>query len=574
MFNDKSQVNGKFLFNSLDKKRKQPDSNVLNESSVALLSITQQYHNHLKELDDELKAIHKEEAEIHDNFRKRLSQNQKRLAEFKNSESKKRESYASEFMKNIEELNRKYKNQLHDKTVCKKCYNQVVLKSNCCIGCQEPVCKQCQDDRMIWGCRHFHTSKLNTSNASMDIDKNENNKMLVSNRNIHNTQINISNEVCCKECIRSLLPKRCEKCFKRLCDKNKNHRLCTVCSHYNNNNQNDSLLCDACKEDIRQYQNSLHNKDKDKILRYSFINDTFLFNDCGNPSCKESLCKNCMEKEGATCQKCGKVYCSNCQKNNVIKIVMDSKKDNNNTNNNANNNNENENISSLNDSHHRKSYKEFNKYKSNKNNKIKFNSNLNYDTMNICPLPKDKIQNIDYNFNLNKDLKQNDKSNNLSTGEIIFFNEKENIPLRKNNTKKKVREEEAKLNSHSRHKSYSKIMKVRRELKAYQQGLTFTNININKNNHQLNIKDSGNSNNNNNIDDNYEKEKNPFQQSNEMISFEQVKDEKNINNKNIESSNYSEINVEDEFKNLRTDNDNKNITIKPLEKALSNVSLE
>jgi len=537
--------------------------------------------------------------------------------------------------------------------------------------------------------------------------------MLVSNRNIHNTQINISNEVCCKECIRSLLPKRCEKCFKRLCDKNKNHRLCTVCSHYNNNNQNDSLLCDACKEDIRQYQNSLHNKDKDKILRYSFINDTFLFNDCGNPSCKESLCKNCMEKEGATCQKCGKVYCSNCQKNNVIKIVMDSKKDNNNTNNNANNNNENENISSLNDSHHShweciyclkkvpkseniqkleifkknnpskneiemkidkddqtkieinkdsrneiifkennphknlntiqtnentlstittnkkikknkkisvvteittittvtntststitttnniqsinfrenndnlmninntynpgKSYKEFNKYKSNKNNKIKFNSNLNYDTMNICPLPKDKIQNIDYNFNLNKDLKQNDKSNNLSTGEIIFFNEKENIPLRKNNTKKKVREVEAKLNSHSRHKSYSKIMKVRRELKAYQQGLTFTNININKNNHQLNIKDRGNSNNNNNIDDNYEKEKNPFQQSNEMISFEQVKDEKNINNKNIESSNYSEINVEDEFKNLRTDNDNKNITIKPLEKALSNVSLE
>jgi len=163
MLTNKNQENEKFLFNTLDKKRKQPDSNVLSESVVALLSVTHQYQKQLKELDNELKAIKKEEAEIHDSFRKRLLQNQKRFVEFKNSESKKRETYALDYAKNIDELNKKYKNQLQDKTVCKKCYNQVVPKSSCCIGCQEPVCKKCQDDSKAWGCRHFHSSN------SMDI---------------------------------------------------------------------------------------------------------------------------------------------------------------------------------------------------------------------------------------------------------------------------------------------------------------------------------------------------------------------------------------------------------------------
>jgi len=48
MFNNKIQGHGNFNFNILEKKRKQPDSNVLPESVVALLSVTQQYRQNIK----------------------------------------------------------------------------------------------------------------------------------------------------------------------------------------------------------------------------------------------------------------------------------------------------------------------------------------------------------------------------------------------------------------------------------------------------------------------------------------------------------------------------------------------
>jgi len=54
MFSNKVQEHGKFIFNGTDKKRKQPDSNVLTESVVALLSVTQKYRQNLKTLEDEL----------------------------------------------------------------------------------------------------------------------------------------------------------------------------------------------------------------------------------------------------------------------------------------------------------------------------------------------------------------------------------------------------------------------------------------------------------------------------------------------------------------------------------------
>jgi len=125
MLSNKSQEHRKFVFNGADKKRKQPDSNVLTESVVALLSVTQQYRQNLKTLEDELNEIKKEEAEIHNNFRRQLLQNQKRLTEFKNSESTKRNAYSNEYQKNLEELNKKYRNQLKDMTVCTKCYNSL-----------------------------------------------------------------------------------------------------------------------------------------------------------------------------------------------------------------------------------------------------------------------------------------------------------------------------------------------------------------------------------------------------------------------------------------------------------------
>ncbi|ORX46223.1 hypothetical protein BCR36DRAFT_105683 [Piromyces finnis] len=624
MINNKiqEQEHVNFNFNSFERKRKQPDSKVLPESVVALLSVTQQYHQNIDNLEQELEDIKKEEAQIHETFRRRLLQNQKRLKEFQSTELIKRKNFDQEYEKNIEDLHKKYKNQLEDKTVCKKCYNQVVSSYQICIGCQIPVCNNCQENPISWGCCHFNT--IEKSHLHMDIDKNENNKKLTFMNNTHDTQVDHS-VICCKDCIPLLLSKRCEKCFKRLCQ-NESHTICTICSNNNSNKKNRMiLLCNTCQEAVKQYQNYLYNNDTNEVPpKYTYISNDFLFNECSNPSCHVRLCNLCTEKEGASCHKCHRIYCNYCQKkNNFIRIIMEDgqhsyweciscqkesqikeknknlnleiiKNNNNNNGDNNNNNNNNSNKNKDNDND--------NNNNSNNNNDKDCNNNNNdidikkgkQDVMNMDDniihsiSPKEKqisrqkefpdstndsniaieesktkdIANTDTNINdienhttniglpsvnstttisstnnidnINKEIEINDdkssfptlnntiEKNKKSADELIFFSEKENIPLKKNNTKNMVKEIEGLLNSQSRHKYYNKIMKIRPEFKYYQKEGSHSRNNINEN---------------------------PIKINEESFSNKQTYLDK-------------------------TNNKTDNVTIKPLEKALSHVSLE
>jgi len=546
-------------------------------------------------LEDELEAIKKEEAQIHETFRRKLLQNQQRLKEYQNSEFSKRKTFDQEYQKNIEELHKKYKNQLEDRTVCKKCYNRVVPSSQICIGCQMPVCKNCQEDPISWGCHHFN---VEVASSHMDIDNENNKKLTLNMNNVHDTQVNrLPKEICCKDCIISLLPKRCEKCFKRLCQ-NKTHSICTICSSNNSSNNKTTinkigntsrmiLLCDICQEAVHQYQNSLHNKDNDNIsLKYTYINDAYLFNECANPSCHARLCKSCTEKEGASCLKCQRVYCSHCQKNNnFIKIMLDSSENDQHSHweciscikaknenlkqkmsNSSSSNNEiekDEKDMMITDEHHLSPQEKQTSHQEDildsvndsnmtitetetttvmasakTNINISENPSQNVDTANTSnttivittstttttTTTNYNVSNINNNKSHNNNQKEdNDNTNSInnsterndeSSEELIFLNDKENIPLHKNNTKKKIKEIEEKLSSQSRSKYFNKVMKIRPELKSYQKEF--------------------NSPQNNN--------------SNESLSNEQM---------NLDKSNKTE-----------------NVTVKPLEKALSHVSLE
>ncbi|ORX82254.1 hypothetical protein BCR32DRAFT_267744 [Anaeromyces robustus] len=535
-------IENNFNFNKIEKKRKYPDSKVLSESAVALISVAQKYRKNLKKIEDEFNAIKKEETEIHNNFRRLLFQNQKRLKEFKNSELSRRETYTKEYLKSVEDLNKKYKNQLLDKTICKKCYNNVISKSTLCISCQEPVCKNCQDDNISWGCYHFSVNLNDTS--QMDIDKNENNGIENSTVNNHDTHNNTLNEICCKDCISSLLVKRCEKCFKRLCS-NKCHYICNICC--NNNMKRNILLCDSCKDIVRQYQESLINNENKNIktLKYTFINDSFLCYKCENPFCHINMCKSCTDKEGAICKKCNKVYCSHCQKKNkFIKIVMDS------------------------DSVLEKD----------KNSKLIDNINHSHWECINC-LKNKKFRNSNSDNNKTKELKNEVQSNenDMNTDDINDIN------------KINLREIEAKLNSRNHGKYFSRMMKLRPEIKAYQQQQESFNIKV-KNKQNIDDK-SANVTNNNMIvvnqetipkkeseisEDKNRKDKilNNVKNSNENVEDKNRKDE--ILNSNVKNTNENveDKNRKDEILNSNVKNANENIVIKPLEKALSNVSLE
>jgi len=445
----------------------------------------------------------------------------------------------------------------------------------------------------------------------MSIKDNNKNNMLTSTMKIHDTQVNnLKNLICCKDCITSILTKRCEKCFRRLCQNNKNHSICHICfdkrnmNSDNNNNikQRDILLCDTCKEAIRKYQ-----KNDKKFKNYTYINDDFLFYTCANPSCHTCLCKTCTEKEGAICHKCGDIYCSQCQKKNTfIKIIMNDSseessqqqsyweclscikesqmkkimpindnseqnkegkinieekvdkmntddKDSSNNNQNLSSiskttislvNDGNNDIQQLNDSNitvtETTSLMDINTNKNDNNTVSEKEANTSNSTIVIESTTTSESINLNSNNNNNETIqgsgnivsKEIKKIDTLSE-ELVNFNNKENIPLHRNNTKKKIKEIEAKLNSSSRVKYFNKIMKIRPELKSYQQGLI--------NSHNKNISNENNENNST------------------MTGKDQSTNEKN------------EIMIIDKGNNTSK---NENVPIKPLEKALSNVTLE